>query len=431
MSDPQLAGGGMDRRIDRPRFHLAKAAAVLLLLAASAGVAVGFLRTHGVRTLAIDPARVTIGTVTAGAFEDFIPVRGTVMPLETVYLDAVEGGRVEKVYAEEGSVVEAGQPILELSNSALQLDVISREADVTEQMNNLRNTRLALEQNRLSLKRELVEVDYQIKRLGRLAERRKELLDRRLIARQDYDDAADELEYYENRRKITVESQQQDERMRLAQIASLESGVEQLQKNLSIARKNLDNLEVRAPVAGQLTALDAEVGESKPGGERLGQIDDIDDFKITAQVDEFYVTRVAQGQRAELMLDGRPYVLTVTKVYPRVRDGQFEVDLEFDGERPENIRRGQTLQLRLSLGDSSDTLVLPRGGFFEDTGGSWVFVLDASGKAAEKRSIRLGRRNPEYFEVLDGLAAGDRVITSAYSAFGSMDRIEFKPRTKQ
>ena len=418
--------GGMDRKIEKSRMSLPKLAAGVVLLAAVIAVTVSFVRTSGVRTFAVAPDRITIAAVAPGTFNDFIPIRGNVTPLTTVYLDAVEGGRVERVFVDEGSYVEPGDPILELSNTTLQLDVISREAEVTEQMNNLRNTRLAMEQNRLSLKSELVEIDYQITRLGRLAERRKELLDRALIATQDYEDAADELEYYRRRREITIESQEQDERMRLAQIESLESGVEQLQRNLEIARRNLDNLVIRAPVAGQLTALDAEIGQSKQRGERLGQIDDVDDFKVTAQVDEFYVTRVALGQRAELTLGGEAYALEVAKVYPQVRDGQFEVDLEFAGAAPANIRRGQTLQVRLALGDSAEALLLARGGFFQDTGGNWAFVVDDSGAFAEKRPIRLGRRNPEYFEVLDGLRAGDRVITSEYSAFMSMDRIEFR-----
>ena len=384
------------------------------------------LQSGTVRTFSIDRERVTISAVEQGRFLDFIPIRGSVTPLYTVYLDAVEGGRVERVFVEEGSLVAEGQPIVELSNTALQLDVISREAEVSEQLNNLRNTRLAMEQNRLSLKSELVEIDYQIRRLGRLTERRKDLFDRGLIAREDYEDAQDELDYYNNRRAVTIESQEQDNRLREAQIASLEDGIEQLERNLTIARKNLASLTITAPVAGQLTALNAEIGESKSRGQRLGQIDDVDRFKITARVDEFYVTRLRAGQRAGFELSDKDYALEVTKVYPEVRDGQFEVDLAFVGEPPDNIRRGQTLQIRVSLGDAADALLLRRGGFFQDTGGNWAFVLVPDGSAAQRRPVRLGRRNPQHFEVLDGLEAGDRVITSEYSSFAAMDRIEFK-----
>jgi HlyD family secretion protein len=419
-------GSAMDRKLAKRRPGLLYWTALGILAVALAALGYRFVRASTVRTFVVPAERLTISTVTSGTFDDFIPVRGNVTPLETVYLDAIEGGRVEHVFVEEGAFVAQGEPILELSNTALQLDVISREAQIAEQLNNLRNTRLALEQNRLALESALVEIDYQIRRLGRLTERRKGLLDRGLIARNDYDEAADELEYYQRRRAVAIESRDQDERMRQAQIAALETNVEQLQRNLAIAKENLESLVIRAPIAGQLTALDAEIGEAKTPAERLGQIDDVATYKITARVDEFYVTRLAAGQAAELTLDDRRYELAVTKVYPQVSDGQFEIDLEFTGAPADNIRRGQTLQMRLALGDSSAALLLPRGGFYEDTGGNWAFVLDASGEFAAKRPIRLGRRNPEHFEVLDGLVRGERVVTSEYSAYAAMDRIEFE-----
>jgi HlyD family secretion protein len=417
---------GMDRKIERRPRRLLWTIVAGASLTLVASLAVAFVRASGVRTFALERERVTISTVASGTFHDFIPIRGNVAPLKVVYLDAIEGGRVEKILAEEGAFLERGRPVLELSNTSLQLGVISREAEVAEQLNNLRNTRLAMEQNRLTLKSTLVEVDYQITRLARLAERRKELADRGLIARQDYEDTADELAYYRNRRDVTLQAQEQDDRMRLAQIASLEAGVEQLQRNLAIARANLDSLVIKAPIAGQLTSLDVEVGEAKKPAERLGQIDDVDDYKITAEIDEFYVTRVQPGQTAEASIDGEAYTLTVKKVYPQIENSQFEVDLEFADRAPTNIRRGQTLQMRLALGDSTAALLLPRGSFYEDTGGNWVFALDASGSYAEKRAVRLGRRNPDSIEVLEGLRAGERAITSEYSTFAAMDRIAFK-----
>lgn len=418
--------GGMDRRIETPRFTWPRVTAAVAGAALAGVLIYQFVQTSGVRTFTIDAELVTVSTAQAGTFLDFVPIRGNVTPLNTVYLDAIEGGRVETIYVEAGGFVEAGQPILELSNTTLQLDVISREAQVSEQLNNLRNTRLAMEQNRLSLKSQLVEIDYQIQRLTRLAERRQELFEQGLIARQDYEDAADELEYFVNRREVTIESQEADERMRLAQIQSLESAVEQLERNLEIARSNLDHLTIRAPLTGQLTSLDAEIGESKARGQRLGQIDDVDDFKVTALVDEFYVTRMRAGQQAEFELSNRTHALEVIKVYPQIRDGQFEIDLAFVDAPPANLRRGQTLQIRVALGDSAEALLLPRGGFFQDTGGNWAFVLDPAGEYAVKRDLRLGRRNPEYFEVLDGLEEGERVITSTYSSYADMDRIELR-----
>jgi HlyD family secretion protein len=418
--------GSMDRKISKRRFTWPRFVVGVIGVALAAALGYELVSISGVRSFAIASDLVTINTARIGTFLDFVPIRGNVTPLNTVYLDAIEGGRVEAVLVEEGSFVEAGQPILELSNTTLQLDVISREAQVSEQLNNLRNTRLAMEQNRLSLKSSLVEIDYQITRLTRLTERRAELFERNLIARQDYEDSADELEYSMSRRAVTIESQEVDERMRLAQIESLESAVEQLERNLDIARANLDNLVIKAPLTGQLTALNAEIGESKARCERLGQIDDVDDFKVTALVDEFYVTRTQSGQSAEFELSGRTYALEVIKVYPQIRDGQFEIDLAFVDAPPANLRRGQTLQIRVALGDASEALLLPRGGFFQDTGGNWAFVLNETGDLAERRELRLGRRNPEYFEVLEGLEEGDRVITSTYSSYVAMDQIQLR-----
>ena len=417
---------GMDTRIEKKGSSPTKVVLIVLGSLLVAWLLVRFIRTSTTATFRVERDRVTISTVVAGEFDDFIPVRGAVTPLKTVYLDAIDGGRVERVLIEQGSFVEAGQVLVELSNTGLQLDVIAREAEVSEQLNNLRNTRLSLEQNRLQLKSDLVEIDYQLVRLGRLVERRGSLLAEKLISQREYDEVADEFAYFQKRREITLESQEQEERMRVAQMESLEDGVRQLQANLGIARHNLDDLHVRAPLAGQLTALDVEVGESKAPGERLGQIDNIDSFKVTALVDEFYVTRVRSDQVAEFVLAATTYPLVVTKVYPEIEGGQFEVDLAFTGDVPPDMRRGQTLQIRLQLGESGAALLLARGGFQQDTGGSWAFVLDESGEFASRRPLRLGRQNPRQFEVLDGLVAGDQVITSQYTAFADMDRIEFK-----
>jgi len=362
--------------------------------------------------------------VTSGTYEDFIPLRATVEPERTVYLDAIEGGRVEAILVEEGAVVEAEQPLIELSNTQLQLDVIAREAEVSEQLNNLRNTQLAIEQNRLKLKSDLIEIDYQIVRLTRLVERYQELEGKQFLSKNDYENSSDELEYWSKRRVVTLESQAQDERIRLAQIEQLNGSVAQLEKNLELTRANLDNLLIRAPRSGQLTSLDAEIGESKARGERLGQIDDVDRFKASALVNEFYLNRVAVGQSALLSVDGRDYVLEVSKVYPEVQAAQFEVDLRFTDGAPRDIRRGQTLQLRLVLGDTSQSAtLLDNGPFFTDTGGAWVFVLDADGKVARRRPVQFGRRNPNNIEVEAGLVPGDQVIVSSYASFIEVERL--------
>ena len=412
----------MDRRIERTSrrpliIGSAVAGTVLLLII--------FVTTFNSSTsFTLDGQRIRTAEVSTGVYEDFIPLRAAVEPERTVYLDAIEGGRVDAILVEEGAFVEEGQPLIDLSNTSLQLDVIAREAEVSEQLNNLRNTQLAIEQNRLKLKSDLIEIDYEIKRLSRLVARYEELQGNQFISKNEYEDSVDELQYNKNRREVTRESQEQDERIRLAQIEQLDNSVEHLEKNLILARANLDNLLIRAPRAGQLTSMNAEIGESKARGERLGQIDDVDRFKAVALVNEFYLNRVRKGQQALLEVNGRDYRLEVSKIYPEVQASQFEVDFRFIGGAPPNIRRGQTLQMRLVLGDTTDrATLLANGPFFNDTGGAWVFVLDPDGKVATRRTVQLGRRNPSTIEVEAGLVPGDEVIISSYANFIEVDRL--------
>jgi len=412
----------MDRRIEtrsRKPLYIGIGAAVVAALVLYA------LFSDGASTsFTLDGQRIRTAEVTVGVYEDFIPLRAAVEPERTVYLDAIEGGRVERILVEEGAFVDEGQPLIDLSNTSLQLDVIAREAEVSEQLNNLRNTQLAIEQNRLKLKGDLIEIDYQVARLERLVNRYEELEGNQFISKNEYEDARDELEYWSNKRVVTRESQAQDERIRLAQIEQLEGSVDQLEKNLTLARANLENLLIKAPRSGQLTSLNAELGESKARGERLGQIDDVDRFKATALVNEFYLNRVRVGQSALLEIDGTDYRLEVSKVYPEVQASQFEIDLKFLGEAPSDIRRGQTLQLRLVLGDTTNqATLLANGPFFNDTGGAWVFILDPDGKVATRREVRFGRRNPNNIEVEAGLVPGDEVIISSYANFIEVDRL--------
>ena len=420
--DGTHAQGGMDRKIARSQ----KSPKVIIsVVAAFVAAIIYFWATFDSSTsFTLDGQRIRIAEVSTGVYEDYIPLRATVEPERTVYLDAIDGGRVEAVLVEEGAVVSVGDPIVELSNTSLQLDVIAREAEVSEQLNNLRNTQLAIEQNRLSLKRDLIEIDYQIIRLTRLVQRYEELEGKQFISKNEYDNSRDELEYWEKRRVVTKESQEQDEKIRLVQIEQLNGSVKQLEKNLLLARGNLDDLLIRAPRGGKLTSMNAEIGESKSRGQRLGQIDDIDKFKASAMVNEFYLNRVQLGQKALLTVDGDDYELEVSKVYPEVQSAQFEVDLRFIDSAPKDIRRGQTLQLRLVLGDTTESAtLLVSGPFFNDTGGAWVFVLDADGKVARRRSVQFGRRNPNNIEVDAGLVAGDRVIVSSYASYIEVERL--------
>ncbi|AXR00017.1 efflux RND transporter periplasmic adaptor subunit [Pseudoalteromonas piscicida] len=371
--------------------------------------------------LAMD--KVKISTVTKGEFHDLIPLRGSIMPSKSVYLDAIEGGRVEARFVEEGAMVKKGDKLLALSNTSLQLDVISREAQISEQLNNLHNTRLAIDQNRLNLKRNLLELDFQVSQSERKLAQFKRLGSGNLVSKDELQAAEDETEYLRNRRKLIIEQQRQDEKIRTAQIAQLEDSVEQLNKNLGFARKNLENLIIKAPMDGQLTALDAELGASKARGARLGQVDIVSEYKVSAQIDEFYLGRVYEGQTARLTLQGKPYELTLAKVYAEVSNGRFEVDLTFNAALPSEVRRGQSLQLELLLADAKAATLIPNGGFYQDTGGKWVFVLEQGNQVAVKKSVTFGERNNKYIEVLDGLAVGDRVITSSYSSFKDMQSV--------
>jgi HlyD family secretion protein len=417
-----ISGQGMDRKVERKTpitKKLGYGAAVLLL------VAFGwwFIDTlMGGRSLSINSQRIQVSPVTVGTYEDFIPLRGRLVPRSTVYLDAIEGGRVEEILVEDGAVVEAGDPIALLSNTSLQLEVLGREAAVTEQLNNMRTIELQLEQNRLSHKRNLVEIDYQIKRLDRAVARQRDLVSRDLASRSTIEELEDELTYYHNRRDITLESQSTDERMQEQQLRQLKDAGAQLETGLGFARKNIEDLYVRAPLPGKLSGFNIEIGQSIVRGGRLGQIDDPNGYKLNVRIDEFYLGRVDLQQAAVAEHNGRDIDLRVSKIYPQISEGQFDVDMTLANE-PTGLRRGQTMQVRLTLGDNTDALLIPNGAFYQETGGNWIFVVSPNGTEAVKRSIRMGRRNNEFIEVLDGLEPGEQVITSPYTSYTEMDRL--------
>ncbi len=421
---PLKSGAGMDRKIESKIPKWVRPAGIAAAMLVFMAVAYFFFAPDGGRTLRLDGSRVTVSEVVTGTFEDFIPVRARVTPLKTLYLDAIEGGRVESIHVEDGAFVEANDLLVELSNTSLQLEVIAREAEVTEQLNNLNTIQLQLEQNRLDHKRNLVEIDWQITKLTRDVARKRELAQKGHVSDQDLELAEDELTYWTRRREVTLEAQETDERLQKAQMVQLEDSARQLQNNLALARKNLDSLNVRAPVAGLLTAFDAEVGQSLARGERVGQIDDPDQFKLVALIDEFYLPRVDIGQTAIVDVSSRRYDLAIAKIYPQVTNGQFEVDMTFAQGMPGDIRRGQTLQSRLSLGDPSQAVLIPNGAFYQDTGGNWVFVVAPDRSVAVKRPVHLGRRNARFIEVVDGLEPGEHIITSPYTGFLEMDRLE-------
>ena len=421
-SGTRLGGGvGMDRKIERPRFTPKRIAlgGVALLLGGLFGYAL--LADFGERKLNVERERLTISTVEFGPFQDYILVRGTVLPRHTVYLDALESGQVEQVFVEEGASVAGGDPLLHLANTDLELTVLQQEAELERSREALRNGRLTMEQDLLRSRKELMEIEYRLAVDKRNFERYESLSEEDLTAilsRQEYERLRDEYQYSVRRMALIQETQTQDSLLAASKVVQLVSAVERMERNLEIVRRRLDNLTVQAPVAGQLTMLEAEVGESKSSGERLGQIDMINGFKVRVAIDEHYIGRVGRGQRGQFDSDDESYSLVIRKVYPEVREGRFEVDLVFEGEAPEGIRRGQTLHIRLELGDLDEAVQVARGGFYQATGGHWAYVLDASGDRATRRSIALGRQNPRVYEVLEGLEPGEQVITSSYETFG-------------
>ena len=418
-----LSGQSMDRVVTKRTWTVQRFAMIFGLIT-FLGVVGWFLYDQaGGRSLAIDNQRLVVSPVTEGLFEDFIPIRARVTPKKTVYLDVIEGGQVKARLIEDGAMVQAGDLIVVLNNMSLQLEVARNEALVTEQLNNMRTIELQLEQNRLQHKRALVQMDYEIKRLERLVSRFENLDTAGVAAKSQLEDALDELEYFGNARTVTLESQATDARLQETQLEFLKTSGDQLKNNLTLAQQNLDGLNIRAPVTGKLSGLDVEVGQSIQRGGRLGQIDDPLSFKLRAEVDEYYLGRVDIGQTARFERDGRDYPTTISKIYPQVNNGQFMVDLLFDGDEPKGIRRGQTIQGKLTLGDATAALLIPNGAFFQDTGGNWIFVVSDDERQAVKRNVRLGRRNSRHIEVLDGLDQGEAVITSPYSSFKEMDRL--------
>lgn len=414
-----VGGAAMDRQITKQgisrRWLLVVPAALLLfalwyLLSQASG-----------RSLTVADNRLLVSPVIAGVFEDTIPVRARVAPLKTVFLDAIQGGRVEEILIEDGAAVEADQAIVRLSNSDLQLSVMSTESRIMEQLNSMRDQELRLEQNRLGHKRTLVDVDYQILRLDREIQRQQELLDKGLAAQSNFDNLVDELEYNRARRAVTLESQASDERLMANQLAFFKENTVVMEENLKYARQSLQDLNVAAPVAGKLSGFNLEIGQSVERGTRLGQIDNSDQFKLTADIDEFYLARVDIDQAVEFERGGRRFELRIAKIYPNVERGQFEIDMQFINDTPTDLRRGQTIQSKLTLGDANEALLIPNGSFFQDTGGQWIFVVSPDGDTAIKRPVKLGRRNTHFIEVLDGLEEGERVITSPYSGFRDMD----------
>jgi HlyD family secretion protein len=421
----QSPSDGMDTPLVRPpawRRYVPYGIGALLLLIVIVWLLAGANR-HVYR-VPID--RLTFGEVTQGPFEDFIAVRSTAAPFTTHYLTADQGGTVKEVLAEDGTTVKAGQPLVILANTALQLQVASREADTASQINALENTKLQLEETRFKYQHDLLDIEHQISKLTGDLARDKILLDGSAIAPAIYKQEEEEYSFELKLRAATTASRDAEQKVRASQLTQLQETLARLNDSIATAKASLDALTVRAPTDGHLTALNAEVGQSKVPGTVLGQVDSLDRFKLTAQVDEFYLGRIAPGQVALFTSDGRDYKANIAKIYPQVANGTFRIDLNFDNPNPEGIHTGQAFDIRLELGRAATAKMLPNGPFYQETGGNWVFVVAPDGRYATRRNVRLGRRNPEHVEVLDGLQTGEKVIVSGYEAFQKIERVEFE-----
>ncbi len=367
--------------------------------------------------------KLTVSAVEDGQFNDYITIIGQVEPITTIYLDVEEGGKIEEIYIEEGEMVKAGDVILKLRNTDLNTTIMNIESQLSYHANELRNTQIQIEQQQIQNRQQKLEIDLKVVQAKRKFKQYERLFEEDLVAKEEYLQAKESYELSLKEQELTYQKMVQDSIFRTNQRLSMDRSLENTRLSLSMTRERLENLNVKAPVDGQLGLLDAEIGQSISQGQRLGLIHILTDFKINARIDEHYIDRVRRELPAAFDRGGTTYQLNVKKVYPEVREGQFKIDMVFEGENPDNIRTGQTYHIKLELGESEKAVLLPRGGFFQSTGGQWVFVLNENETEAVKRPIRIGKQNPQYYEVLEGLQAGEKVITSSYELFGENDKI--------
>ena len=377
------------------------------------------------KTLRVDKDTVTISSAVKGEFNDYIRISGRVQPMTTIQLSPQEGGIVEKILIEEGSPVKAGDAILILNNDNLDLQILNSEAELAEKENILRNTQIQMEQQKLDVRQNVLEYGMQVDRLRRAYEQQKALYEDNLIAKEDYLKAEEDYKLALQKYNLIRERSKQDSLYRGTQIDRMEESLENMLLNMSMIRKRKGNLIVKAPIDGELGLLDVVLGQSIASGTKIGQINSVGTYKVEAQIDEHYIDRVIAGLEATFERQGETFSTSIRKVYPEVRDGKFKADFKFDGEQPDNIRSGQTYYLNLQLGQPEEAVIIPRGTFYQKTGGKWIYVVNKEGTKAVKREIRIGRQNPQYYEVLEGLEPGERVITSGYDTYGDSDVLVF------
>ncbi|WP_242689267.1 efflux RND transporter periplasmic adaptor subunit [Pedobacter sp. SYSU D00535] len=413
----------VDRRIEKKTWNKKRLLSIggiclaLLLYGAS------YFLARGKSKLNVSADRITVSMVTKDSFQEFIPVNGLVMPLTTIYLDAAEGGRVEQIYVEDGAILKKGDPILALSNTDLELNLANQETAVFDVLTQMQNTRNNSDQNTIRQLNQMAEVENALAESGRVYKLNKALYQENAIASEDLKSSENNYFYQLRRRDLTRETLYKDSTSRKQQISQMQESYIRMRNALSLMRRKVGDLIVRAPVEGQLTSMDAQIGQSKNRGERLGQLDVASGYKVRADIDEHYITRIFSGLTGDVDLSGTVYKLRIKKIFTQVINGRFQVDLEFVGAMPLGIRKGQSLQVRLALSNQSAALLIPRGGFYQQTGGNWIFKLNEEGTMAHKVNIRLGRQNPDFYEVLEGLKLGDKVVTSSYENYGDMEEL--------
>ena len=377
------------------------------------------------KTLRVDKDSITVSSAVKGEFNDYIRISGRVQPMTTIQLSPQEGGIVEKILIEEGSPVKAGDAILILNNDNLDLQILNSEAELAEKENILRNTQIQMAQQKIDVRQNVLEYGMQVDRLRRAYEQQKALYEDKLIAREEYLKAEEDYKLAKQKYDLMAERSKQDSLYRGTQIDRMEESLENMQLNMQMIRRRKSNLIVKAPIDGELGLLDVVLGQSIASGTKIGQINSVGTYKVEAQIDEHYIDRVVSGLSATFERQGETYSTVIRKVYPEVRDGKFKADFKFDGEQPENIRAGQTYYLNLQLGQPEEAIIIPRGTFYQKTGGKWIYVVNKEGTKAVKREIRIGRQNPQYYEVLEGLEPGEKVITSGYDTYGDSDVLVF------
>lgn len=389
-------------------------------------ISIGFLwNKKPVKQLNADKNRLTFSTVTNGLFQEYIAIDGTVLPIKTIYLDAIEGGRVAERYVNDGDKVEQGQAILKLVNTDLQLDFLQRETQAFDLINNLQNARNSLENNKVNRLNQLAEVEFQLKESERVFDMNEKLYKENLIAKQDYLQYRNTYEYHKRKKQLIEKAIVQDSITAYEQMKQMRESYTRMQSNLKLMRQKTEDLVVRAPATGQLSSFKAEIGELKNKGQSLGQLDILNGYKVRARINEHYISRITMGQKAILELGDNSHELQIKTIYPQVANGSFDADMDFTGKQPIALKKGQNIQLRLQLSKNEKVILVNKGGFYQSTGGNWIYVVDKSGEFAEKRNIKTGRQNPAFFEILEGLQEGEQVITSSYETLGEYERINF------